>query len=58
MSYFRSVIREVKSINFPTGRSVKIISFVVLVIVLISMFFIGFADFLISKLIKILLGII
>lgn len=57
INYFRNVLKEVKNITFPTKQDVEVTSLIIIVIVLIFMFFIGSTDFVISKLIKMLLGI-
>lgn len=58
VSYFKSVAKESKNISFPTRQDVRITSIVVVFMIMILMIFISFADFLISKLIRILLGIL
>ncbi|MDR1499114.1 MAG: preprotein translocase subunit SecE [Rickettsiales bacterium] len=57
VGYFRSIVREVRNVSFPTKQDIELTSIVILIIVLVSMVFIGFVDFIISKLIKTLLGI-
>lgn len=57
VNYFRDVLKEAKNITFPTKNDVKTTSIVIMVLVLIFSIFLGSADFIISKLIKILLGI-
>lgn len=57
VSYFRNVLKEVKNVNFPTKDDVKTTSIVIVVIVFVFSVFLGIADFFISKLIKMLLGI-
>lgn len=56
-NYFRDVVKEVKNVNFPVKEDVKTTSIVIMVVVFIFSIFLGSADFIISKLIKILLGI-
>ena len=57
-SYFKDVLKEIKNIKFPTWQEVKMTSIVIVLILIVMMSFIGVADFFISKLIKMLLGII
>ncbi len=58
MDYFRSVAKEVKNITFPSRQDVRVTSVVVVFMTILFMIFISCADFVISRLIKILLGIL
>ncbi len=58
MDYFRNVAKEVKNITFPNRQDVRITSVIVVFMTIIFMLFISCADFVISRLIKILLGIL
>ena len=58
IDYFRNVAKEVKNITFPNRQDVRITSVIVVFMTIIFMLFISCADFVISRLIKILLGIL
>ena len=58
VDYFKEIAREVKNITFPTKQDTRITSIVVVFITVLFMLFISFSDFVISRLIKILLGIL
>ncbi len=55
--FFRDVISELKKLHTPSKKEVYITTITVLVAVSISALSIMFADFLISKIIKILFGL-
>ena len=57
LNYFRSVIKELKLVVFPTKQDVYMTSVNIVIILIVSMLLMSFADFLISKLIKLLLGV-
>lgn len=57
MNYFKEVFKELKNVTFPTGQDVKMTSVVIVIILIIVMIVVGFSDFLISKIIKTILGI-
>ena len=56
-NYCRDVLKEVRNVNFPTRDDVKTTSIVIMIVVFIFSIFLGSADFIISRLIKTLLGI-
>jgi preprotein translocase SecE subunit len=58
MEYFRSVVKELGNVKFPAKDEVKLTAIAIVLILIVMMIFIGFADFIISKLIKTLLGIL
>jgi preprotein translocase SecE subunit len=58
MEYFKSVVKELGNVKFPDKDEVKLTTVVIVLILIVMMIFIGFADFVISKLIKALLGIL
>jgi preprotein translocase SecE subunit len=58
VEYFRGVVRELKNVKFPTEQDVKATALAIAFVLAIAMLFIGTADFIISRLVKILLGIL
>jgi preprotein translocase SecE subunit len=58
VEYLKNVVRELGSVKFPTKDEVKLTTIVIVIILIIMMIFVGFADFIISKIIKTLLGIL
>jgi preprotein translocase SecE subunit len=56
--YFRDVLKELRSVKFPGKQEVKLTAVVICVVLVIVVIFVGCADFIISRLIKTLLGIL
>jgi preprotein translocase SecE subunit len=50
-------VDEVRNITFPTWEEVKMASVVVVFLVAVFMLFVGVADFVVSGLLKLILGI-
>jgi preprotein translocase SecE subunit len=57
VEYFRGVAKEMKNVEFSNWQEVKFVAIVIVVIIAVMMLFVGFADFIVSKLIKALLGV-
>ncbi|MDR2760327.1 MAG: preprotein translocase subunit SecE [Rickettsiales bacterium] len=58
VEYFRGVVRELKNVKFPTEQEVKVTALAIAFVLAIAMTFVGVADFVISRLVKNLLGIL
>jgi preprotein translocase SecE subunit len=52
------VLKELRNIKFPGRQEVKLTAIVICIVLFIVVIFVGCADFVISKLIKTLLGIL
>lgn len=57
LTFFKDVIDELKKLHVPSRKENNMTTLIILVVVFISSLMIMFADFLISKIIKILFGL-
>jgi preprotein translocase SecE subunit len=56
--YLKCVWKELKSVKFPEKQEVKLTAVVICIVLVVVMIFVGCADFVISRLIRTLLGIL
>lgn len=57
LTFFKDVIDELKKLHTPSKKENNMTTIIILLVVLVSSLVIMFADFLISKIIKILFGL-